>query len=362
MSRRLIAAACAAAALALGGCGSSDDGGSDAAATSAEAASGYGEVGTTPYKKEPAAFPATIAHKYGSTTVKRAPKRIVSVGLTEHDILLQLGEKPIAVTDWYGDQPYATWPWAKPYLGSSKPTVLKTDDGFEFEKIAALRPDLIIGVNAGMKRSDYDKLSKIAPTIGPGANSPDYFSNWKEQTTMVAAAIGRVIDGEALFFDTMKRFDAVAKQHPDFAGKTVSFAQNAFYSGLLYAYPEDLNTEFLTMLGFKINPKLTPLVKKQGEQVGISEEKLDVLDADAIVFATEQPEDITNFLKVPTFTKLDAVAKHRAVFTDATLSGAMYFMTPLAMNYVAEKLPPLLQQALDGKAPREMQPGTAPGA
>lgn len=353
MSRRWIAAACAAAALVLGGCGSSDDAGSDAAATSA-----VGEVGSTPYRKEPAAFPVTIPHKYGVTTVERAPKRIVSVGLTEHDILLQLGEKPIAVTDWYGDQPYATWPWATPYLGSSKPTVLKTDDGFEFEKIASLRPDLIIGVNAGMKKADYDKLRKIAPTIGPGQNSPDYFSNWKEQTSMVAAAVGRMIDGEALFFDTMKRFEQVAKAHPDFAGKTVSFAQNAFYSGLLYAYPEDLNTEFLTMMGFEINPKLTPLVKKQGEQVGISEEKLDVLDADALVFATEKPEDVTNLLKVPTFTKLDAVAKNRAVFTDATLSGAMYFMTPLSMNYVAEKLPPLLQRALDGEAPREMQPGT----
>ena len=45
------------------------------------------------------------------------------------------------------------------------------------------------------------------------------------------------------------------------------------------------------MLGFKINPKLTPLVEKEGEQVGVSEERLDVLDADVIVFATEKPSD-----------------------------------------------------------------------
>ena len=42
------------------------------------------------------------------------------------------------------------WPWAQDELGDAKPTVLSNADGFQFEKIAALRPDLIIGTNAGM--------------------------------------------------------------------------------------------------------------------------------------------------------------------------------------------------------------------
>lgn len=341
MNGRWIAAVCA-AALALAGCGS-DETTSDA------------KDGTTPATGEQ--FPITVAHKFGSTEIPKKPERIVVAGLTEHDTLLALGEQPIAVTDWYGDQPYATWPWAKDKLGDATPTVLETDDGFEYEKIASLRPDLILAINAGAKEGDYAKLSKIAPTIGPAEGSPDYFSPWDQQTKVVAEAVGRKADGEQLVADVRKRFADEAKAHPDFAGKTVSFVQNGFYSGLIYAYPKDLNTEFLTMLGLTINPKLTALVEKQGEQVGISEEKLDVLDADAIVFATEKPEDITKLEKVPTFTKLGAVAENRAVFTDATLSGAMYFMTPLSLTYVADRLPTLLQQAIDGKAPREMQSG-----
>ena len=39
-------------------------------------------------------------------------------------------------------------------LGAAKPTVLSNKDGFQFERIAALRPDLIIGTNAGIKRAD----------------------------------------------------------------------------------------------------------------------------------------------------------------------------------------------------------------
>ena len=46
--------------------------------------------------------------------------------------------------------------------------------------------------------------------------------------------------------------------------------------------------------------------------------------------------------------------EHRAVFTDATLSGAIYFMTPLSLPYVLERLTPALAEAVAGQAPRAM--------
>ena len=57
--------------------------------------------------------PVVVEHRYGETTVPAEPQRVVSVGLTEQDTLLQLGVVPLAVTEWYGDQPFATWPWAE---------------------------------------------------------------------------------------------------------------------------------------------------------------------------------------------------------------------------------------------------------
>ena len=42
------------------------------------------------------------------------------------------------------------------------------------------------------------------------------------------------------------------------------------------------------------------------------------------------------------------------MFTDATLSGALYFMTPLSMDYVLQRLTPALAEAVEGEAPREM--------
>src|SRR5687768_7678808 len=120
----------------LAGCGSEDSQPSDAAPDS----SGSPEAG---------AFPVTVEHINGETTIPKQPTRVVSVGLTEQDTLLQLGVTPVGVTEWYGEQPSATWPWARDLLGDAEPEVLTTSNGFEFEKIAALEPDLIVGTNAG---------------------------------------------------------------------------------------------------------------------------------------------------------------------------------------------------------------------
>ena len=111
------------------------------------------------------------------------------------------------------------------------------------------------------------------------------------------------------------------------------------------------------MLGFKINPELTPLVENRGEQVGLSEERLDVLEADTIVFATEEPGDLTKLKKVPTFGQLDAVADNRAVYTNGTLAGAIYFMTPLSLDYVLEHLTPQLEKAVAGQAQQRVGAG-----
>ncbi len=336
---RFAALLLAIAALVFAGCGSDDEPAADA---------------TAPAAADGGAFPATVEHKFGTTTVEAEPERIAIVGLTEQDTVLALGYKPIATTEWYGEQPYAVWPWAQEALGDAKPTVLNVTDGFEFEKIAELAPDLIIGTNAGIEQEDYDKLSQIAPTIPGAKGSTAYFSEWDTQVELIAAALGKPDEGKALVQQVKDRYAAVAEEHPDFAGKTATFSQNGFYEGLIYVYPEGLNTEFLTYLGFEMNPKINALDKKPGEQVAISAERLDTLDADVIVFATEKPADVAALEKVPTFNQLEAVSENRSVYTDATLAGAIYFMTPLSLEYVLDRLAPQLQDAVDGKAPRKV--------
>ena len=44
---------------------------------------------------EQGAFPTTIEHRYGSTEIKEAPQRVVSLGYTDQDALLALGVTPV---------------------------------------------------------------------------------------------------------------------------------------------------------------------------------------------------------------------------------------------------------------------------
>lgn len=209
-----------------------------------------------------ASFPTTVIHAFGQTTINAQPTRVVSVGVTEHDFLLALGVIPVGVTDWYGDQPYATWPWERAALGSGQPTVLKNADGFQFTKVAQLKPDLLIGPNAGMERGDYDKLSKIAPTIPHAKADAAWFSPWPDLLALIAQAVGKVAEGKQLAAAVKKKFADAAAANPGFAGKKANFLQNAVYDGNLIAYQNGLSTEFLTDLGLTVPAELDAYVKK----------------------------------------------------------------------------------------------------
>src|SRR5918994_7461467 len=113
---------------------------------------------------EAGALPVTIEYKFGSTSVEETPQRIVVAGLREQDSLLALGIVPAGTTEWYGNHPGAIFPWAEEALGEAKkPEVLSFTDGIQYEKVAALAPDLILAVYSGLNQKDYDTLSKIAP-------------------------------------------------------------------------------------------------------------------------------------------------------------------------------------------------------
>lgn len=359
MHRRWLLAVIGGLALTLGGCGGDDE---------KEAAGSVGVPIPQPTSGEIRGFPASISHAYGPTDVKRPPERIVTVGRTEHDIVLALGGRPIAVTEWFGNQPSATWPWARKQLGDAKPVVLHTDHGFEFDRVKALDPDLILAINAGLSRSDYERFSKIAPTIGPDMGSSNAFSSsWESQVSMIAAALGRMDMGDAYIADARKRYGSVAAAHHEFAGKTVTFARPAAGGGT-EAYPDGVDTEFLSTLGLVVNPKLNTLLDIDAPSdmppgmwlnapVVVPAAKSDLLDADVGVVATERPEDVQTLLQRPEFAQLGMVKDGRTIYADPVLSAAMRFSTPLSLRYVLEHLPPLLEDALKGKSPQELQSG-----
>jgi iron complex transport system substrate-binding protein len=203
-------------------------------------------------------------------------------------------------------------------VGTAKPTVLSNKDAFQFERIAALRPDLI-GTNAGIKRADYRKLSAIAPTIAGVVGGTDYFSRGTSRPCSSPARWAR--RPRAAPWSSLSRRPEHGVPH-------------------LPRLPDQ--------------PQGHRAGQAPGEQVPISAEQLPILESDVIVFATEEAKDVPALMKVKLFPRIPAVAGNRAVYTDATLSGAMYFVSPLSLPYVLDKLVPQLEAALDGRAPRSI--------
>ena len=142
-----------------------------------------------------------MEHAFGATEIAAEPERVVTVGLTEQDTVLALGVAPVGVTEWYGEQPYATWPWAQDELGDATPEVLSQADGLQIERIAALEPDLILGLNAGLDDTTYAQLSEIAPTVADAEGAEGYFSPWRDQTLMIGQALGKEAEAQALVDD-----------------------------------------------------------------------------------------------------------------------------------------------------------------
>lgn len=170
-------------------------------------------------------FPVTINHKHGTTVIPDESGRVVCVGLTDQDALLALGVTPVGTVEFYGEYPGAIWPWAQDRVQGRIPEVVSSYESLNFEAVAALEPDLIIGVYAGLTRDEYDRLARIAPTVAQPAEFQDYGVLWQDQTRIVARALGRPQRAEELIADVQNRFVATRARHPEFAGAAAVLAQ-----------------------------------------------------------------------------------------------------------------------------------------
>jgi iron complex transport system substrate-binding protein len=330
MPRTGILLTLAVAAALLAGCGS--DEGSDSGGSAASTA-GDG------------AFPVTIAHKYGSTTIEKPPGRVVVVGLREQDTLLALGVKPVAVTKFF-DGTGAIRSWAKPKLGDAKPVELDPTDGIQIERVAAQRPDLIIGMYSAMTKDEYAKLSKVAPTVAQPKGKPDYGEDWAVETVAVGRAVGKEDQARALVREGEASIAKARREHPEFAGQTAAVA--APFQGYFVYGSSDPRSRLLTDLGFEFPKEIDRFAKDRfGGQ--LSGERLDVLDVGALVWlADDKAADKIRADAV--YRKLAVGREGRDVYIgpDDMLYNATSAVTVLNLQPILDRLVPRLAAAADG--------------
>ena len=324
--RHVIRLAAVLLALALAACGDDDNSSSPSSTKAA------------------GAFPVSVQHKYGTTEVKEAPKRVVTVGYTDQDAVLALGVVPVGVGDFLGGYEWRKRPWAQAALKGASPKVVSGQQ-INFEAVAAQRPDLIIAINAGLKKADYEKLTKIAPTVAQSGDYIDFGMPWEEQTLLVGRALGREAEAEKVVARVKAKFASVREEHPEFAGRTAILAYGGPDGYGAYA-AQDTRSRFLADLGFKTPPEVDKLAK-QSFFVQFSQEQFRLMDQDAVLMYGKRGDVLDN----PVFKRLDAVREDRVIYLDLTdqFAGALGFASALSLDYLLDEAAPQLANAVDGK-------------
>lgn len=336
----LVATACA------GGGDEPAAGGATAPATPAEAAA-------TADGGKDAAFPVTIEHRHGATTIESPPERVVTVGLTDHDAVLALGVTPVGTRDWYGDHPHAVWPWAQDELGNAEPEVVGTAQEIDFETVASLDPDVIVGLYSAMTSDEYETLSQIAPTVAQPDDHVDYGVPWQELTRTVGRIVGQADEADALVAEVEDRFAAVREEHPEFVGATAAGA--AMHEGIYVYSPKVANMRLLQDLGFEVPDGIAELVgEADGAQLSL--ERAELIDTDVLLWIDAQPGQ--GPLGEPVYTELDVHQEGREVLLSSTgeLSAAS-FVSVLSIPEILDGLVPMLEAAVDGDPDTEVPSG-----
>lgn len=197
------------AALVLGACGNNEaESGGQSPASAAQATNAAPST-------ETAQYPRKVEGAYGEIEIKKEPKVIVTTNY--EDNLLALGVKPAAVhnvpddEDGYFD-----------YLGDQLQGVERVGDfmAFNFEKIIAMQPDLIIGTSYDYDEQKYKDLSKVAPVL-----LLDFTQlSWQDVHRKIAQALGKEAQAEQFIADYEKRESEVKDQLKEaLAGKNVMY-------------------------------------------------------------------------------------------------------------------------------------------
>lgn len=287
----------------------------------------------------------TVTHVFGETRIPRPPTRVVSAGYSDQDDLLALGVVPVAVTDWFGGEPFGVWPWAQTKLGGAQPVVLNLTDGIQVDAIAALTPDLIVATDAGLDSDTYAKLSAIAPTVAqPGRDA--FFEPWKDQAAVIGQAVFKYQDVTGMITAIDDSFTKAGQANTSFKGKKALLVRGAFEDGAAIVTPAGWRTEFLTRLGFSIPDAIGEFV--DGATASVPRDRIvAVLDsADVLIWTTESDEEQAALLADPVFASLKATGANRNVLTGKDLAGAIAFASVLSYPVVAERLPTMLAEVL----------------
>lgn len=297
------------------------------------------------------AFPLTVEHKFGKTTVIQEPQRIVTFGWNTEDALIALGKIPVGMP-FRHYFPSGLFPWNEKSAAASHPLLFE-ESAVDFEQIVLLKPDLILAVNSFVDVNQYEKLSRIAPTIVRESPSD---GGWREDITFAGMIVGRQHLAEELIRSTETFIENVRREHGDLDGLGVTHGM--FWpsrSSLLLYNPNSSRQQIFRLLGLHPSERLKEIFHQRVHQdiLNISFELLPLIDSDIVVLWL-QPQDRTELDDTKLIQNMLVVKQGRMVlFYDPVL---IWFPTAVSVQSIHYALPEVarrLAEAAGNTRPRQ---------
>ena len=250
----------------------------------------------------------TIVHDFGTTELKKAPKRIVILENLYGEILDPLDITPVGATTGQADSQEFSTLFKKQYK-DAKVVSVGWQGNPDLDKIAELKPDLIL--MTGEQEDLYDELSEIAPTVGYQINTDE---NWDyHETSLKVAEIFDKRDEMKKDLDRLDAREAVFAENvtAKFGNQKLMYLRVTDNDIRYYAYGHFgyLYDTYHFNRAETFNPDDMFQV--------IDPDKLKDINPDLLIVQADSQELLDNKLKnSPVWTSLKAVQNNKVIYAD----------------------------------------------
>ena len=250
----------------------------------------------------------TIVHDFGTTELKKAPKRIVILDNLYGEILDPLDITPVGATTGQADSQEFSTLFKKQYK-DAKVVSVGWQGNPDLDKIAELKPDLIL--MTGEQEDLYEELSEIAPTVGYQINTDE---NWDYHETSLKVAeifdkrdemkkdLDRVDAREAVFAENVKaKFGDQKLMYLRVTDNDIRYYAYGHFGYLYDTYHFNRAETFNPDDMFQV----------------IDPDKLKDINPDLLIVQADSQELLDNKLKnTPVWTSLKAVQNNKVIYAD----------------------------------------------
>lgn len=291
------------------------------------------------------AFPVTIRHDFGETTIPAAPERIVVTNQAEGlDSLLALGVLPVGMVHGraYID---GLAPWVVAAGGEAIPEIPGTAEGeLDFEAIASARPDLIL--TSWPDDPTYQTLASIAPTL--------VFKNsdataWQEVQRLIGEATGRSAQAEQVIAETEALVASQAERLQPYLDQQIAVAY--FWFDQFFVNGKDAPIgRILAAYGMDV---ISPGTVEPGQIDVLSLEQINAVeDADIIIAPDFLPDQTAAQEANALFRALPAVQHGGYMLLSPEMAQALYLESALSTQWAIPRLVDAVIAGAEGKGKR----------